>query len=144
MLPKFVLIMPNQYLDELRSSDTAEINNLLNLQKGIISKSKGNYDLASAIFKTIIAKPDNEAILNSRTEALYQIGTIEATKDKYNLALNYLNKALELSIKNKNPDQESNILLALSSVYDKMLDKNNAYLLFETTSQFERKYLYFK
>jgi signal transduction histidine kinase/CheY-like chemotaxis protein len=114
-------------LSELKSSDTVEINNSLNLQKGIISKSKGNYDLASAIFKTIIAEPDNKALLNSRTEALYQIGTIEATKDRNNLALNYLNKALELSIKNKNPDQESNILLALSSVYDKMLDKNNAY-----------------
>ena len=113
--------------DKLRSSDSAEINNLLNLQKGVISKSKGNYDLASAIFKTIIAEPDTAAISNSRTEALYQIGIIEATKDRNNLALNYLNKALELSIKNKNPEQESHILLAISSVYDKMLDKNNAY-----------------
>jgi len=114
-------------LDKLRNSDTAEINNLLILQKGVISKSKGNHDVASAIFKTIIAEQDTAAISNSRTEALYQIGTIEAAKDKYNLALNYLNKALDLSIKNRNTDQESNILLALSSVYDKMLDKNNAY-----------------
>ncbi|MFE3870942.1 ATP-binding protein [Flavobacterium sp. ZS1P70] len=113
--------------DRLKSPDTTEINNLLDLQKGIISKYKGNDELASAIFKTIIAKPDNPEIRNSRTEALYQIGTIEATKERYNLALNYLNKALELNIKNKNLDQKSNILIALSSVYDKMLDKNNAY-----------------
>jgi signal transduction histidine kinase len=113
--------------DKLTNVNSAEINNLLNLQKGIISKARGNYDLASVIFKTIIAEPDTPEISNSRTEALYQIGTIEATKDKYNLALNYLNKALELSIKNKNKDQESNTLLALSTVYEKMLDKNNAF-----------------
>ncbi|WP_395056222.1 histidine kinase dimerization/phospho-acceptor domain-containing protein, partial [Flavobacterium sp.] len=113
--------------DRLKSADTTAINNLLDLQKGIISKYKGNDELASAIFKTIIAKPDNPEILNSRTEALYQIGTIEATKERYNLALNYLNKAMELNIKTKNSDQKSNILIALSSIYDKMLDKNNAY-----------------
>ncbi|SEG48836.1 tetratricopeptide repeat-containing hybrid sensor histidine kinase/response regulator [Flavobacterium urumqiense] len=114
-------------LTELRRSDSEEISNLLNLQQGIIRKSEGNYDLASAIFKTIIAKQDNETLLNSRAEALYQIGTIEETKDRNNLALNYLNKALELSIKNKNTEQQSNVLLALSSVHYKMLDKNNAY-----------------
>lgn len=113
--------------DKLTNPDSAEINNFLSLQKGIISKSRRNYDLASVIFRTIIAEPDTPEISNSRTEALYQIGTIEATKDKYNLALNYLNKALEMSIKNKNKDQESNILLALSTVYEKMLDKNNAF-----------------
>ena len=114
-------------LTEIRRSDSEEINNLLNLQQGIIKKSKGNYDSASAIFKTIIAKSDSKTLLNARAEALYQIGTIEATKDRNNLALNYLNKALELSTKNKNTDQQSNVLLALSSVYYKMLDKNNAY-----------------
>ncbi|MBP2282941.1 signal transduction histidine kinase [Flavobacterium sp. CG_23.5] len=114
-------------INNLKSSDSAQINNLLYLQKGIISKSKGNYDLASAIFKTIIAKPYNGAILDTRTEALYQIGTVEASKKRYNLALNYLNKALENNARNNNSDQKSNILLALSSVYEKMLDKNNAY-----------------
>jgi len=34
---------------------------------------------------------------------------------------------LELNAKNKNLEQKSNILLALSSVFEKMLDKNNAY-----------------
>ncbi|MFM2369032.1 MAG: hypothetical protein RL619_1332 [Bacteroidota bacterium] len=110
--------------DELKITDTAEI---ITLQRGIISKSKGNSDLASTIFKIIIAKPDSPAILNSKAEALYQIGTIEATKNRYNLALNYLNKALELNEKNQNIEQKSNILFSLSSVFDKMLDKNNAY-----------------
>nr|WP_314897138.1 ATP-binding protein [uncultured Flavobacterium sp.] len=110
--------------DALKITDTAEI---LTLQRGIIKKSLGNSDEASTIFKTIIAKPDSPAILNSKAEALYQIGTIEAAKNRYNLALNYLNKALELNEKNENSEQKSNILLALSSVFEKMLDKNNAY-----------------
>jgi signal transduction histidine kinase len=101
--------------------------NLINLQKGILSKSKGNTVLASAIFYAILAKPENEVTTNTKAEALYQIGTIEALGKRYNLALNYLNRALALNKKTKNLDQRSNILLAISSVYDKMLDKTNAY-----------------
>jgi len=110
--------------DILEIPDTAD---LINLQRGIIYKSKGKYDLASTIFSSIIAKPDNQAILDSKTEALYQIGTIEMAQNRNNLALNYFNKALELNAKNKNSEQKSAILLALSSVYEKMLDKNSAY-----------------
>ncbi len=110
--------------------DSLEITHptdLINLQKGIIYKSKGEYDLASTILKAIIAKPDSPAILDSKTEALYQIGTIEMFQNRNNLALNYFNKALDLNAKNKNLEQKSAILLALSTVYEKMLDKNNAY-----------------
>lgn len=110
--------------DSLKIPDTGE---LLSLQNGILYKAKGNHDLASTIFKTIIAKPDSPAILDSKAEALYQIGTIETANNRNNLALNYFNKALELNAKNKNLEQKSNILLALSSVFEKMLDKNNAY-----------------
>jgi signal transduction histidine kinase/CheY-like chemotaxis protein/Flp pilus assembly protein TadD len=110
--------------DILKITDTAD---LINLQRGIIYKSKGKFDLASSTFSTIIAKPDNQVILDSKTESLYQIGTIEMAQDRNNLALNYFNKALELNSKNKNLKQKSAILLALSSVYEKMLDKNSAY-----------------
>ncbi|WP_035667832.1 ATP-binding protein [Flavobacterium sp. 83] len=108
----------------LKINDTAKT---LELQRGLIKKATGNSEGASTIFKTIIANPDSPSILNSKAEALYQIGTIEALKNRYNLALNYLNKALELTEKNKNLEQKSSILLALSNVYEKMLDKNNAY-----------------
>jgi len=110
--------------------NTLEINDttdLLNLQRGIIHKSKGENDLASSIFNIIVAKPDSPDILNTKAEALYQIGIIEMAQNRNNLALNYFNKALEFNSKNKNLDQKSDILLALSTVYDKMLDKNNAY-----------------
>jgi signal transduction histidine kinase len=110
--------------EKLKTPNTAE---LINLQKGIIQKSKGDLEQASTLFKAIIAKPDNPVLLDSKAEALYQMGTIEASKNRYNLALNYLNKALALNEKNKNIDQKSHILLALSSAFEKMLDKNNAY-----------------
>jgi signal transduction histidine kinase len=100
---------------------------LINLQKGILSKIKGNTDLASTAFNTIVAKPENEVTTDTKAEVLYQIGTIEVLGKRYNLALNYFNRALELNKKTRNLDQRSNILLAISSVYDKMLDKTNAY-----------------
>ena len=110
--------------DILKIPDTAE---LFNLQKALIFKSKNKLNSASSIFKIIIAKHNSPYLLNTKAEALYQIGSIEATKNRNNLALNYLNKALELNSKTQNLEQKSNILLALSSIYEKMLDKNNAY-----------------
>lgn len=110
--------------DTLKITDTTD---LIDLQRGIIYKSKGKQEIASTIFSTIIAKPDSPIILDSKTEALFQIGMIEMDQNRSNLALNYFNKALELNAKNKNSVQKSNILLALSNAYEKMLDKNRAY-----------------
>lgn len=110
--------------NNLKISNTTD---LINLQRGIIYKSIGKLDLAAVIFSTIVAKPDSPAILDTKAEALYQIGTIEMAHNRNNLALNYFNKALDLNAKNKNLEQKSAILLALSNVHEKMLDKNNAY-----------------
>jgi signal transduction histidine kinase/CheY-like chemotaxis protein len=102
-------------------------NDLLNLQRGILYKSQGNLNLASTIFSTIIAKPEVPAILDTKAEALYQIGIIEMSQNRNILALNYFKKALNLNAKNKNLEQKEAILLALSTVYEKMLNKNDAY-----------------
>ena len=110
--------------ESLKITNTAD---LLNLQKGIIYKFEGDSDTASTIFSTIISKPDNPTILDTKAEALYQIGIIEMVQNRNNLALNYFNKALDLNAKNKNLEQKLAILLALSTVYEKILDKNNAY-----------------
>lgn len=110
--------------NKLKITNSAD---LLNLQRGIIYKSTGNLDLAAIIFSTIIAKPNTLAILDNKAEALYQIGTIEMTHNRNNLARNYFNKAMDLNAKNKNLEQKAAILLALSTVHEKMLDKNNAY-----------------
>jgi len=100
---------------------------LINLQKGILLRKKGNNFLASDLFNSIAAKPENKTAANTKAEALYQIGIIESENKRYNLALNYFNKALELNQKSKDLNQKSNILLALSTVYEKLLDKTAAY-----------------
>ena len=110
--------------DLLQTPDTAE---LFNLQKGLIYKSTNKLDLAKSVFETIISKPNNSAILNTKAEALYQNGFIETIRNRNNLALNYLDKALELNAKSENLEQRSQILLALSTVYEKILDKKTAY-----------------
>ncbi|MBF4470381.1 ATP-binding protein [Flavobacterium sp. HJJ] len=102
-----------------------EYTDQINLQKGILSKHKNNTSLASSIFTSIIAKPQSSIF--TKTEALYQTGIIETEKKRYNLALNYFSKALELNKKEKNLNQQSNILFAISTTYDKLLDKTAAY-----------------
>ncbi len=100
---------------------------LICLQKAIIHRVNNNLDLAASRLNTIISKPDTPNILDTKAEALYQMGLIEETNNRNNLALSYFNKALSLNAKNQNLEQKSNILLAISQVYDKMLDKSNAY-----------------
>jgi signal transduction histidine kinase/ActR/RegA family two-component response regulator len=100
---------------------------LINLQKGIIYKANGNYNAASYCFNMVISKSDSLTSLDTKAEALYQIGLIEEINNRYNLALNYYNKALALNAKNKNLKQKSNIFLALSSVYDSILERSTAY-----------------
>lgn len=121
---------------------TLKINDdfdLINLQRGIIYKSKKQNELASNYFNKIIVKPDSPAILDCKAEALYQIGTIEMSQNRNNLALNYFNKALSLNSNNNNLEQKSDILLALSRVYEKMLDKNNAYTFLKQQSNLEER-----
>ncbi len=101
---------------------------LLNLQKAIVYKAKGQYKLAVPILNQIIAKPDASDLSKTKAEALYQIGTIELGNDRSNLALNYLTRAYALNAKDKNTEQKAEILYALSLVYEKLLDINKAHL----------------
>ena len=111
-------------LNKIKGKDEAD---LLKLQNGLVYKAKDNLDLAQSVFASIIVKPDNPFLINTKVEALFQTGCIENQRNKNNLALNYLNKALELNETIDNLDQRSNILFALSTVYDKTLDKSTAY-----------------
>lgn len=126
-------IIAGKYFDKAESVynllNIPEAKELLNLQKGIVYKYKGQNDKAMSFFEEIISKPDNEDIFLTKAEALFQIGTIEASKNRNNLALNYFKQALELNSKNSNVEQKSKILHDMSLVYDKMLDKSNAYVL---------------
>jgi signal transduction histidine kinase/CheY-like chemotaxis protein len=100
---------------------------LLNLQKGIIYRAKGQNQLAVPVFSEIIAIADAADLSKTKAEALYQIGTIELENDRINLALNYLSRALILNAKDKNVEQKSDIFLALSKTYEKLLNINKAH-----------------
>lgn len=102
-------------------------DDLINLQKAIIDRVTKRTDLASVRLNSIISKPDTPNLLDTKAEAFYQMGLIEEQKNLNNLALSYFNKALNLNAKNQNLEQKSNILLAISRTYEKMLDKSNAY-----------------
>lgn len=100
---------------------------LINLQKGIVYKAKGKNQQATSIFNSIIAKPDIEDVYKIKSEAYYQMGTIEAEQNRNNLALNYLNRALELNKKSNNIDQKSKIYKEMSQVYEGISDITNSH-----------------
>ena len=99
----------------------------MNLQKGILYKNNGKTELASKLFNEIISKDDTKDVFKTKAEALYQLGTIEEELSHYNLSVNYLNRALLLSTKDKNFDQKAKILLNLSRSYENLLDLKKSY-----------------
>jgi signal transduction histidine kinase/CheY-like chemotaxis protein len=101
---------------------------MLNLQKGILYIEKKRPDLAMPLLEEIISIRDTKDTYKLKSEALYQVGKIEILKKRYNLAINYLSRALA-SNKN-NLEQKSNIVLALSESFEKAMniEKSNYFL----------------
>ncbi|HPW99019.1 MAG TPA: histidine kinase dimerization/phospho-acceptor domain-containing protein, partial [Flavobacterium sp.] len=109
---------------------TLKIENtqLLLLQKGILYNAKGKKIEAAQIFNELISKPDDEDSYNTKAEALYQLGSIEYNKNRSNLALNYLNRALALNTSsNNNIEQRIKILFLLSMTNDNLLNTSLAH-----------------
>ncbi|TBX69956.1 response regulator [Flavobacterium silvisoli] len=104
-----------------------DASGFLNLQKAILYKNKGKTKLAVRLLTEIATKDDSKEVFKTKAEALYQLGCIEQNLNHNNLAANYLNRALELNIQDKNLDQKAKILLELSTVYDKLLDIKKSY-----------------
>lgn len=95
---------------------------LINLQKGILHQIKGDDDKALTIFSTLISKPDDEDQSKIKSKAYYYIGQIEAKRNRNNLAINYYNKALELSSKYKDLQLSADISVSLSNIFEEMID----------------------
>jgi signal transduction histidine kinase/CheY-like chemotaxis protein len=101
---------------------------MLNLQKAILYIEKKHQDLAMPLLERLVAKRDTTDTYKLKSEALYQIGKIEISKKRYNLATNYLFRAL--STNKNNLEQKSNIVLALSESFEKAMnvEKSNYFL----------------
>lgn len=110
--------------DILKIPDAKE---LLNLQKAKVYLAKNEKDKAREILNNIISKPVENDVFKTKAEALYVIGKEEAELGRNNLALNYLERALKISQKNKNIELNAKIESMLSLVYEKMLNIDAAY-----------------
>lgn len=113
--------------ENIYSSLKIENKELINLQKGILYKNKGKNTLASNIFSEIISKGDTNDDFNTKAEALYQIADIELKKNRNNLALNYLTRALSINSKGNNFEQRIKILFELSLVNDNLLNLSESH-----------------
>ncbi|MCO6162489.1 ATP-binding protein [Flavobacterium sp. NRK F7] len=104
---------------------------LINIQKGIIQKNKKNYNKAISIFSSIINSINNDAFINTKVEAYYQIGEIELINNRYDQAIENFDWALELNESNsKNVQLQKKILkqLSVTHKYKKDFSKSQAYL----------------
>ena len=110
--------------------DTLKIENqeLITLQKGIVYRTKGKTKEATELFNSIISKPDNQDYYESKAEALYQLARIELGNNGNNLALNYLERALDKNTADKNIEQRIKILHSLSVANDRVLNTKKAYV----------------
>lgn len=102
---------------------------LINLQKAIIKKEKGNYNEASNILIGVVENISDDALLSTKTEAYIQLGEIEIVKKKYPQAINYLNLANQTNEINNNDFQlTKRIYKLLSTTYEKNKNISNANL----------------
>ncbi|MGL2963750.1 ATP-binding protein [Flavobacterium sp. RSB2_4_14] len=113
---------------------------MLNLQKAIIYKQKGKKKLANDIFLELISKNDTANLNNILSEAYYQIGISENENYRYNLSINYLNRALKANLKNL--DQKAKIALALSDSYEKNGNINKSLFYLKKHMQLNDSILY--
>ncbi|QZK89726.1 response regulator [Flavobacterium sp. CHNK8] len=113
----------NLYKDLKTTNKILEVK----LQKGLINRFTGKTQEAMTIFKSIIYMPESSILEDLQAKTLYQIGTIESQYNRNNLAIAYLKKALNANNNINNIELKTSIVLALSTLYDKTLDKNLAY-----------------
>lgn len=106
---------------------------LINVQKGIIQKNKGNLIEAEAIFKKAVNNiSDLDILADTKVEALFQLGEIQFLNNNFSAAITYYKEALllnETSI--YNIALEKKILKRLSQAYNNNNDykKSNTYLM---------------
>ncbi|WP_394758108.1 ATP-binding protein, partial [Flavobacterium sp.] len=108
------------------SIDLANAKNMVNLQKGLMYLEKNQITLAENIFQQIAHLPVSKDTFKLQSEALYQLGSLKSKEKINNLALNYLNRGYELSIENRNIDQQIKISKRISEVYENMRQNNNS------------------
>ncbi|MBD3725068.1 MAG: response regulator [Flavobacteriaceae bacterium] len=111
-----------------QSLEFDEAIELINLQKGIIQKNKGNIILAENIFRNVISNISNsDTLVDTKIEAYYQLGEINFLNHNYTAAINDLELALKTNQNNnKNIILQKKILKKLSEVLIENNDFKNS------------------
>lgn len=108
------------------SLDINVANPLLNLQKGIIYFGSGKPEKATEIFQKLKID-DNNVTPEIKAEALYYLGLIELDQDRFNMSLNFTNRALRLVDAGEQLELRSNIYKSLSKIYEKLTDVDKSF-----------------
>lgn len=108
------------------SIDLLSAKYMVNLQKALLYLEKNQKNIAEKTLNDIAHLPKNKDYFDIQSEALYQLGELKAKEKTNNLALNYLDQAYQLSIENRNLEQQSKISEKLSEVYENMALTNNS------------------
>lgn len=133
-----------------QSLDFDDAIELINLQKGILQKNKGNINIAEDIFKKVIANiSDSNALIETKIEAYYQLGEIYFTKLNYDAAIDAFETAHKINLNNnKNIVLQKKILKKLSEVLAETSDfkRSNIYLnryitISDSIGEYYSKYL---
>lgn len=115
--------------DQLNLNDALP---LIELQKALTLKANNKLEEAIFIFKKIANSTSD--VENSKTEALYQLSNIYASKKEYNKAFDYAKKALEITEKSSLRISKKKILSNLITISEKNED-------YETSTFYLKKYL---
>ena len=115
--------------EQINFNDAIE---LINLQKAIIQKEKGNLFESERILKSTINKiRNNDAFNDTKVEAYFQLGEIEFLKRHYDIASIYYEQALKTNLSgNYNIALQKKVLKRLSDAYFETneFEKSNACL----------------
>nr|WP_294937410.1 ATP-binding protein [uncultured Flavobacterium sp.] len=108
----------NKASAEYKTINIPDAIDLINLQKGIILKNKGEVAAAIQQFNEIIDKTNVENIFDAKAEAYFQLADIEEKKNDLNAAILNLDKAYAISTEGSNTHQKLRILRRLSELHD--------------------------
>ncbi|ESU26399.1 signal transduction histidine kinase [Flavobacterium limnosediminis JC2902] len=119
----------NKSMAEYKTVNIPEALDLIELQKGIVQKRKGNTEGALKKFRSIATKNDIETLPETKAEAYFELAEIEAEKDPQSAIAN-LEKAYTISIEGYNTNQKLRILRRLSEMFEttKNISKSHFYL----------------
>lgn len=108
------------------SIDLKNGKNMVNLQKALLYIEKREIKTAESTLNELTHLSSGKDTFSLKSEAFYQLGVIKAITNENTQALNYLSKAYELSIENKNVSQQLKVAKKLSEIYDQLAQTNNS------------------